>query len=513
MIVIARLTVRELVRRRVVWVLAGLTILSVALVALGLDRLVSLARADGTGELEIRIGVSQVLIMIAFMFSFVLAMTAAFVGAPAIGGELESGVAQSILARPLRRAEVLLGRWLGSAVIVVGYTIASGLLAIAVATQIAGYGPPEPILAVAFLSGQALVLLTLDARPRVDPAVHRGRGDRRRGVRAGLDGRRPGRGGRGVRRRAAGPGGRGQPLGLPERRPVARGHLRSRATAGRHDRDRQPAEVRRRQPVLRLGAAGPAVRRLVHRLDRAGARHLELVVRASRPLTDGRRRGARRPSAPVAEAARQVVVDQPDALHERIHDGRADEPEPPISEVARQRVGHGGRGRDLPAPGFRGRRAGGCGTRAARYRSNVPNSSATRSRAAALPMAASILARFRTIPASAISRSRSASSKPATTCGSKPWNAARKASRLRRIVDHDSPAWNDSSASRSNSSTSSRVGMPHSRSWYATINGSGEGPSAEAHEQRGRTSITRPTIAGSGDRCEVEQRAAKARIG
>ena len=161
MIVIARLTVRELVRRRVVWVLAALTIVSVALVAWGLDRLVSLARADATDEVQIRIGVSQVLILIAFMFSFVLAMTAAFVGAPAIGGDLESGVALAILARPLRRADLLLGRWLGSAVVVVGYTIASGLLAIGVATQIAGYGPPEPFLAVAFLSGQALVLLTL----------------------------------------------------------------------------------------------------------------------------------------------------------------------------------------------------------------------------------------------------------------------------------------------------------------------------------------------------------------
>jgi ABC-type transport system involved in multi-copper enzyme maturation permease subunit len=160
-IVIARLTVRELIRRRVVWVLAALTIVSVSLVGLGLDRLVGLARANGTSELEIRIGVSQVLILIAFMFSFVLAMTAAFVGAPAIGGELESGVALAILARPLRRSEVLLGRWLGSAAVVAAYTIASGSLAIVVATWIAGYGPPEPVLAVAFLSGQALVLLTL----------------------------------------------------------------------------------------------------------------------------------------------------------------------------------------------------------------------------------------------------------------------------------------------------------------------------------------------------------------
>jgi ABC-type transport system involved in multi-copper enzyme maturation permease subunit len=160
-IVIARLTVQELVRRRVVWVLAILTIVSVALVAWGLDRIVSLSREGGSTELEIRIGVSQVLILIAFMFSFVLAMTAAFVGAPAIGGDLESGVAYAILARPLRRAEVLLGRWLGSALVVVAYTVASGSLAIAVAVVISGTGPPEPALAIAFLCGQALVLLTL----------------------------------------------------------------------------------------------------------------------------------------------------------------------------------------------------------------------------------------------------------------------------------------------------------------------------------------------------------------
>lgn len=161
MIVIARLTVRELVRRRVVWVLAGLSIASVVLVGWGLERLVVLSRADGVPELEIQIGVSQVLILIAFMFSFILAMTAAFVGAPAIGGDLESGVALAILARPIRRSEVLVGRWLGSAVVVVGYTVLSGLLAIAVARLVSGYGPPDPVLAVAFLAGEALVLLTL----------------------------------------------------------------------------------------------------------------------------------------------------------------------------------------------------------------------------------------------------------------------------------------------------------------------------------------------------------------
>ena len=122
MITIATLTVRELFRRRVIYVLAALTILSVVLVGWGLERLVDLARQNQQPELNVQIGVSQVLILIAFMFSFVLAMTAAFVGAPAVGGDLESGVAYAILARPLRRAEVVVGRWLGSAVVVVAYT-------------------------------------------------------------------------------------------------------------------------------------------------------------------------------------------------------------------------------------------------------------------------------------------------------------------------------------------------------------------------------------------------------
>jgi ABC-type transport system involved in multi-copper enzyme maturation permease subunit len=174
-IVIARLTIRELVRRRIVWLLAALTIVSVALVAFGVERLVTLAREEGLPELEIRVGVSQVLILIAFMFSFVLAMTAAFLGAPAIGGDIESGVALALLARPIRRLDLLVGRWLGLALVVVLYTAASGALAILVVTAISGFGPPQPVLALAFLASQALVLMSLTlALGSVLPAIGAG---------------------------------------------------------------------------------------------------------------------------------------------------------------------------------------------------------------------------------------------------------------------------------------------------------------------------------------------------
>jgi len=157
----AGLTLRETMRRRTLWILLGLSVISVALVAWGVDVLVATAREDGVGELQLRFGVSQVLILIAFMFSFVLAMSGAFLAAPAIASEVESGIVLATLARPIRRGELVVGHWLGLAIVTVGYTVLSGALAIAVVGVISGYTPPTPAVALAYLSLEALVVVTL----------------------------------------------------------------------------------------------------------------------------------------------------------------------------------------------------------------------------------------------------------------------------------------------------------------------------------------------------------------
>jgi ABC-type transport system involved in multi-copper enzyme maturation permease subunit len=161
MLTIAKLTIGEAARRRVLWVLVILAALAVSLTAWGVASLLDGARERGLSDLEIKFAVSQVLILIAFMFGFVLVMTAAFFGSPAIATELENGIAQAMLARPLRRSSYLLGRWLGLATVIVVYAAVSGLLAIGVVGVVSGYVPPDPILPVAYLAGQALVLLSL----------------------------------------------------------------------------------------------------------------------------------------------------------------------------------------------------------------------------------------------------------------------------------------------------------------------------------------------------------------
>ena len=158
---IIRLTLFEALRRRTLWALVALTAVIVVLTGLGFEYLVTQSRERGIGELRLQLGVSQVLILCAFMFSFILATTAAFLAAPAIAGDVESGVLLAMLARPLGRGALVLGRWIGLVIVVVAYGAGAGLLEIAAMWLASGYGPPDPLGAVGGLAAEGVVVLTV----------------------------------------------------------------------------------------------------------------------------------------------------------------------------------------------------------------------------------------------------------------------------------------------------------------------------------------------------------------
>src|SRR5699024_3607040 len=117
----------------------------------------------------------------------------------------------------------------------------------------------------------------------------------------------------------------------------------------------------------------------------------------------------------------------------------------------------------------------GAGVRSGRKdhtKSTRPPLSRSRRVARALVIAARILARLRTIRASAINRSTARSSYSATTSGTKSAHESWNAGRLSEIVDHENAAWKASKLMRSYMPRSSRTGMPHSVSLYARNNGS-----------------------------------------
>ena len=155
---IARLSLLEALRRRLLWALIGLTVLLVVVTAWAFQRLLE---ASPLPPDETQLAVSQLLILVAFMFSFVLAMTAVFVGSPAIAGLVESGEALAVLSRPIRRADIVLGRWVGFGMVVVAYAVLAGLGEIGAVAVTTGYLPPHPVLAAGYVALEGLVLLTL----------------------------------------------------------------------------------------------------------------------------------------------------------------------------------------------------------------------------------------------------------------------------------------------------------------------------------------------------------------
>ncbi|MGH7704647.1 MAG: ABC transporter permease [Candidatus Dormibacteria bacterium] len=160
--IIARLTGRELVRRKLVLALLALTAVVIGVSGWGFSRVPSLHLVGHSlSPGEIHAAAAQLLLLVMFMFSFVLALTCAFLAAPAIAGELESGVAQGLLARPLRRRELVLGRWLGLSLPIAIYTVLSTTLEFALVRWTTGYWPPQPVAAEAALLVEGLILLTL----------------------------------------------------------------------------------------------------------------------------------------------------------------------------------------------------------------------------------------------------------------------------------------------------------------------------------------------------------------
>ena len=104
---------------------------------------------------------SQLLIVVTFMYSGVLALSAAVVAGPLISSEVESGLLLSMLARPLRRSEVVIGKWLGLAALVAIYAAGSAFLELAAVDWATGYLPPHPVQLVLYVGAEGLVLLSL----------------------------------------------------------------------------------------------------------------------------------------------------------------------------------------------------------------------------------------------------------------------------------------------------------------------------------------------------------------
>lgn len=166
LLIIARFTVQEALRR---WIFLAVVLLSILL--LTVFTLLLKAMADSSTQVAIREGlypqlyllaggifVSVPAVWLAYLISGILAI---FFTAGMISAEIEAGTFSVLVPKPLRRYEIVLGKWLGYAVILCCYTALLYLAFLFVIFQFTGYWPTQAWPALVMLELAILALLGL----------------------------------------------------------------------------------------------------------------------------------------------------------------------------------------------------------------------------------------------------------------------------------------------------------------------------------------------------------------
>lgn len=167
-LLIAELSLREALRKKLVAVLLVLTALFIGFYLFGIYKMeVRLdARAAEAGLDRSPTGSSNLPVMFATMFGMYLvyflgALMAVLSTVSSVSGDIESGVMQSVIARPVSRAALVLGRWLGFAAVNVGYVALLSVTLLGGVYAITGYTPPDALPAVLLVLLAVLLLTAL----------------------------------------------------------------------------------------------------------------------------------------------------------------------------------------------------------------------------------------------------------------------------------------------------------------------------------------------------------------
>lgn len=129
-LIIAELTIRETHRRRILWVafLMGLGFL--AIFALGFHYVIADIQSVSFEQTEVNMVSGILLTAGLYATNFLITLMAVLVSVTTVSGEIDSHTIETLITKPVHRWEVVLGKWVGFAALLLVYTVflAGGLM-------------------------------------------------------------------------------------------------------------------------------------------------------------------------------------------------------------------------------------------------------------------------------------------------------------------------------------------------------------------------------------------------
>ncbi|WP_052888410.1 ABC transporter permease [Thermogemmatispora carboxidivorans] len=162
-LVIARFTIKEIVRRRIFAAVVVLTVLLLGLFTLLLNALVdNLQRAQPENMELLLLGIGALMAVLASWSVYLQSsLMTLLLTAGMLSGEIEAGTLAVIVPKPLHRVEVVFGKWLAYALVLAVYTAVLELGFLGVIYWKTGYWPDGLAQALGLLELGMLSLLAL----------------------------------------------------------------------------------------------------------------------------------------------------------------------------------------------------------------------------------------------------------------------------------------------------------------------------------------------------------------
>ena len=157
-LLMARVTVREAARRKILWIAAIAGVAFLAFFAVGLSAMLHNMRA-GTPDINRNEGLNLMTMMVLYAGSMLTCPMAILTSCDTLSGEIASGTIHAIATKPVRRWSLVLGKWLGFVIMVTFYVLLVEGGAIAVGRLIGHHLIPNPAAVLGLVWLQAVVLL------------------------------------------------------------------------------------------------------------------------------------------------------------------------------------------------------------------------------------------------------------------------------------------------------------------------------------------------------------------
>ncbi len=164
--IVARLTFVEAVRRRILLAALLLGLAFLALYTAGFyvmnNEMYPMVDPSSPTYAVLKSGVHNFLTLAGlYAVNFLAIAMGALVSADTLAGEINSGTIQAIATKPVRRAEIVVGKWIGFAGLLALYLLLMAGGVIAVAWVIVRYLPPNPLAGIALIYFESVLVMTV----------------------------------------------------------------------------------------------------------------------------------------------------------------------------------------------------------------------------------------------------------------------------------------------------------------------------------------------------------------